>query len=75
MEGDSKTVLTWTILRHLDGNYCPDEEARITAVHPGEDGLVRVITVRTASSSYKRPVTKIVLLPVTYHTGESESVA
>ena len=32
--------------------------------HPGNDGLVRVVTVKTSSGVYKRPVTKItVLLP------------
>ena len=28
---------------------------RITTVHPGNDGLVRVVTVKTASSELKRP--------------------
>jgi len=37
--------------------------ARIVDIHPGEDGLVRVVTVRTASSELKRPVVKLVLLP------------
>lgn len=37
--------------------------ARISAVHPGDDGKVRVVTVRTSSSSFKRPVVKVVLLP------------
>ncbi|XP_029665914.1 uncharacterized protein LOC115237167 [Formica exsecta] len=36
--------------------------ARIERVHPGEDGVVRV--VRTATSSFKRPLSKIILLPV-----------
>ncbi|XP_011859011.1 PREDICTED: uncharacterized protein LOC105556524 [Vollenhovia emeryi] len=37
--------------------------ARITEVHPGSDGEVRVVTARTTNTSLKRPVTKIVLLP------------
>lgn len=36
--------------------------ARIESVHPGEDGVVRVVSVRTASGVYKRPVTKVALL-------------
>lgn len=36
--------------------------ARIVAVHPGKDNLVRVITIRTEKGEYKRPITKIVLL-------------
>ncbi len=35
---------------------------RITTVHPGKDGYVRVATVRTAKSTYKRPVVKLALI-------------
>nr|XP_012232072.1 PREDICTED: uncharacterized protein LOC105677797 [Linepithema humile] len=37
--------------------------ARIIQLHPGDDGVVRVVTVRTSSSQYVRPLTKIVMLP------------
>ncbi|EZA46580.1 hypothetical protein X777_00012, partial [Ooceraea biroi] len=33
--------------------------ARVIAVHPGADGLVRVVSVRTSTSTYKRPITKL----------------
>uniref|UniRef100_A0ABD2XDY7 Integrase catalytic domain-containing protein n=1 Tax=Trichogramma kaykai TaxID=54128 RepID=A0ABD2XDY7_9HYME len=36
--------------------------ARVSQLHPGRDGLVRVVTVTTAKGSYKRPVVKIVKL-------------
>ena len=36
---------------------------RITATHPGEDKVVRVVTVKTAGSEYKRAVTRICLFP------------
>lgn len=36
--------------------------ARITAVHPGADGQVRVVTLRTATTSLKRPTCKIIPL-------------
>ena len=36
--------------------------AKVTQVHKGGDGLVRVVTVKTHSSLYKRPVHKIALL-------------
>ena len=36
--------------------------ARVTQVHPGSDGLFRVVTVRTMKSTYKRLVSKIALL-------------
>lgn len=32
---------------------------RVTAVHPGPDGRTRVVNVKTATSEYTRPVTKI----------------
>ena len=38
---------------------------RILQTHPGQDNLVRVVTLKTAQGIYKRPVSKIaVLLPV-----------
>ena len=36
--------------------------ARIVQVHPGKDGKVRVVTVRTAKGVYRRPVIKVVPL-------------
>ena len=32
---------------------------RIVELHPGEDGVVRVVTVRTSKGTYKRPAVKI----------------
>lgn len=37
---------------------------RVVATHPGCDGVVRVATVRTASSLFKRPVVKLCPLPI-----------
>ena len=36
--------------------------ARVVAVHAGHDGLVRVVTVKTTTGTYRRPVVKVVLL-------------
>ncbi len=36
---------------------------RITDVHPGKDGIVRVVTVKTTNSSFKRDTQKICILP------------
>ena len=36
--------------------------AKITQVHTGKDGLVRVVTIKTATGTYKRPVVKVALL-------------
>ncbi|XP_055622597.1 uncharacterized protein LOC129766156 [Toxorhynchites rutilus septentrionalis] len=37
---------------------------RIIEVHPGADGIVRVVTLKTANGNLKRPVEKICILPV-----------
>ncbi|CAI6359149.1 unnamed protein product [Macrosiphum euphorbiae] len=37
---------------------------RVTEVHPGSDDVVRVVSVRTQDGVYKRPVVKLVRLPV-----------
>jgi len=37
---------------------------RVTMVHPGQDEIVRVVTVRTQDGFLKRPVVKLVRLPV-----------
>ncbi|XP_076679541.1 uncharacterized protein LOC143374875 [Andrena cerasifolii] len=36
---------------------------RITAVHPGKDDLVRVVTIRTAYTTLQRPIAKISVFP------------
>lgn len=38
--------------------------ARVERLLPGPDGQVRVVELRTATSSYTCPVSKLVLLPV-----------
>jgi hypothetical protein len=46
---------------------CPPAKwilGRVTATHPGADGLVRVVTVRTANSECRRPITKLSPLPL-----------
>lgn len=37
---------------------------RITAVHPGDDGLVRAIDVFTNGTTYRRPINKVSVLPI-----------
>ena len=36
--------------------------AKVIAVHQGQDNLVRVVTVKTSTGTYQRPVHKVVLL-------------
>lgn len=37
--------------------------ARIVDIHPGEDGLIRVVTLKTNKGIVKRPIVKICMLP------------
>ncbi|XP_043257974.1 uncharacterized protein LOC122400519 [Colletes gigas] len=41
---------------------------RIEDIHPGQDKVTRVVTVRTADGLVKRPVTKVCLLPVDHES-------
>ncbi len=48
-----------------EDNLIPGKWPMARGVYPGEDGLVRVVTVKTAQGTYKRPIIKIaVLLPI-----------
>ncbi|XP_062558239.1 uncharacterized protein LOC134223119 [Armigeres subalbatus] len=49
--------------------------ARIMQLHPGQDGVVRVVTVRTASGIFKRPTSKVCLLPPEMEDGEENLAA
>lgn len=37
---------------------------RITQLHPGSDGLTRVVTLKTRDNYVKRPIVKLILLPI-----------
>ena len=36
----------------------------VTAVHPGDDGVVRVVDIRTVNGGFRRPVTQVAKLDV-----------
>ncbi|XP_025155826.1 uncharacterized protein LOC112588860 [Harpegnathos saltator] len=52
------------LLRNPNLPPCKWELDRITQCHPGSDSLARVVTVRTATSEYRRPLIKLCLLPI-----------
>lgn len=37
---------------------------RVTQTHPGKDNVIRAVTVRTATGTYKRNVRKLAILPI-----------
>ncbi|XP_015120742.1 uncharacterized protein LOC107043673 [Diachasma alloeum] len=51
----------------LTDERCPPTKfplARVIALHPGRDGLARVVAIKTSSSTLQRPISKLALLPV-----------
>jgi len=50
----------------MDERYPPTKWplGRIIKTHPGEDGRVRVVTIRTQATTLKRPIVKICPLPI-----------
>ncbi|XP_070171477.1 uncharacterized protein [Polyergus mexicanus] len=52
------------LLRNTNLPPCKWELGRITQLHPGSDSLTRVVTVKTATSEFRRPIVKLCALPV-----------
>ena len=52
------------LLRNEQYPPCKWPLARVIKVYPGSDGMVRVVDIKTATSSYTRPISKISLLPL-----------
>lgn len=64
---EKSTELQVNELVLLKNNLLPPskwELTRIVKVHPGSDNHVRVITLRTAKTMLKRPITQICRLPI-----------
>lgn len=52
---------------------CKWELGRVIHCHPGSDNAVRVVTVKTAHSEYKRAIGQLCLLPIDINNQESTS--
>ncbi|XP_077260903.1 uncharacterized protein LOC143896764 [Temnothorax americanus] len=61
----SNDIKEGSLVLMTDERYPPSKWplGRVTKLHPGPDGLTRVVTLRTASSSFKRPIAKLCVLP------------
>lgn len=46
---------------------------RVAETHPGNDGLVRVVTLKTKNGYIKRPITKLSVLPIESSTPENKN--
>ena len=46
---------------------------RIDEIHPGKDGVVRVVTVKTSTGTYQRPLSKVCLLPISEASSTCET--
>ncbi|XP_018358678.1 PREDICTED: uncharacterized protein LOC108758299 [Trachymyrmex cornetzi] len=63
---DSNSIAEGSVVLVIDERY-PSAKwplGRIVSVHPGKDGLVRVATVKTQTSTLKRPIVKLCSLPI-----------
>lgn len=62
----SESLRSGTMVLLRDENLPPTKWhlGRILRCHPGPDGLIRVVTVKTENSTLVRPITKLALLPV-----------
>ncbi|XP_071579977.1 uncharacterized protein [Temnothorax nylanderi] len=63
------------LLRNPLLSPCKWELGRIVQCHAGADDIVRVVTIKTATSEYKRPVVKICLLPIDVEDADRASKA
>ena len=63
----SKNISIGDIVILIEDRMVPTQWplARVSQVHPGKDGVVRVVDLKTSSGVYRRPVHKVAnLLPL-----------
>lgn len=52
------------MLREDDSSPLKWAVGRIESIHPGTDGIARVVSIKTTKGTYKRPITKLCILPL-----------
>ncbi|VEN64130.1 unnamed protein product [Callosobruchus maculatus] len=64
--GNDKSVKPGTMVIVKEDNTLPMQWpiGRITKVFPGKDGVIRVVDVRTKGGTFRRPTSKICVLPL-----------
>lgn len=69
----SNVIKEGSLVLITDERYPPGEWplVRVIQLHPGPDELTRVVTVKTAASTYKRPIAKLCVLPTDLDTSYS----
>lgn len=69
----SNEIKVGTMVLLTDERFPPSKWplARVEELHPGADGYTRVVTIRTSSTTLKRPITKLCVLPI---TAEKETI-
>ncbi|XP_024882903.1 uncharacterized protein LOC112461756 [Temnothorax curvispinosus] len=72
---ESAKVGQMVLMQNALAPPCRWELGRITACHPGVDGLTQVVTVKTARSQYKRPIVKLCFLPIDINFSQSSAMA
>ncbi|GAB0095822.1 uncharacterized protein DMENIID0001_112520 [Sergentomyia squamirostris] len=60
---DSPQIGTFVIMRDTNSPPLQWKIGRISQLHPGADGLTRVVTIKTASGEYKRGISQICKFP------------
>lgn len=60
LKDDSSMTMNWTL-------------GRILETYPGNDGITRVVLVKTKNGTYTRPVTKIALLPMEEEASQEQA--
>ena len=56
------------LIRDDNNPSCEWNLGRVISCHPGQDNLVRAVTVKIAEGVYKKPIVKLCLLPINKET-------